>query len=312
MESWYGSAEFALMKNLREKIQLAPYTSWLVGGAAEFFCTPTNLEELIEAQNWATQKKLPVTVLGGGSNVLIADSGISGLVICLKSFSRLEVEESGKENTRRLHLNALAGTSKSELLKVFLKYKLAPALFLAGLPGDVGGGIVMNAGVAESFKPREFVEITDWIEVLRPNSQIERINAKNLQWAYRHCNGWQPGIIVRVGMSWSLEPDASILENVKSANKARLSKQPLDMPSCGSVFVNPTGHKAAQLIDSCGLKGFTVGEAQVSLKHANFIVNLGKATAKDILAVIEHVQKTVAEKTGVQLQTEVVRLGRHG
>lgn len=128
-------------------------------------------------------------------------------------------------------------------------------------------------------------------------------------WNYRHSSGWQPGIVTRVHLKWKMEPDPSLLETVKKANHVRLSKQPLDKPSCGSVFKNPEGKKAAQLIDSCQLKGFQIGDAQVSLKHANFIVNLGEAKARDILSVICHVQKTVKEKTGVELKTEVVQMG---
>lgn len=293
------------MIEIKQHVPLASLTSWLVGGPAEYLCFPKNLDEVREAQQWAQQKNLPVTILGGGSNVLISDKGISGLVIALKNLTGAAT----REKNGRLEVEAWAGTGKSELLKIFLKQKLAPALFLAGLPGDIGGGIVMNAGVAESFKPREFVEITDWIEVLRPDGSLQRMAKNELHWTYRHSSGWQPGVIVRVGLSWLLEPDASILEQVKQANKIRLSKQPLDMPSCGSVFVNPEGHKAAQLIDSCGLKGFSVGDAQVSVKHANFIVNKGEAKASDILQVIEHVQKTVLQQKNVRLQTEVVRLG---
>ncbi len=293
------------MMDIKSNVQLAPLTSWLVGGPAEFLCLPENLEDLKQAQQWAQQQNLPVTILGGGSNVLISDQGIRGLVIALKNFGGTSVQEAGG----RLQITAWAGTGKSELLKIFLKHKLAPALFLAGLPGDVGGGIVMNAGVAESFTPREFVELTDWIEILRPDGSVQRMENRELHWSYRHSTGWQPGILIRAGFSWQLQADPTILDQVRQANKVRLSKQPLDMPSCGSVFVNPVGHKAALLIDSCGLKGFTVGDAQVSMKHANFIVNKGLAKASDILQVIEHVQATVLSQKNVRLQTEVVRLG---
>ena len=122
-------------------------------------------------------------------------------------------------------------------------------------------------------------------------------------------HGWQPGIIVQVGLSWPMHIDEKILDKVRDANRVRLSKQPLDMPSCGSVFVNPQGHKAAQLIEFCGLKGRQCGEAQVSLKHANFIVNLGNAKATDIWQLILDVQQAVKSKTGVELKTEVVQLG---
>jgi UDP-N-acetylmuramate dehydrogenase len=284
---------------------LAKYTSWLIGGVADEYVEPTSLEELKTAVEYSHSMKLAITILGGGSNVLISDKGIRGLVINLRKFSGTQVHESD-----RLNIEALAGTGKSELLKIFLKYKLAPALFLAGLPGDVGGGVVMNAGVAEGFSPREFVEIIDWVEVLRLNDlSVHRLQKSELHWKYRHCEGWQPGIIVKAGISWPNQPDETILAKVRDANKTRLSKQPLDMPSCGSVFKNPDGHKAAQLIDSSGLKGKTIGAAQVSLKHANFIVNLGGATAVDTWSLIQTVKAEVARVKGVELVTEVVRLG---
>lgn len=291
---------------ISQNVNLAEYTSWLVGGNADNFCLPETLDDLKEAVSFATSHSMPITILGGGTNVLVSDSGIAGLTICLRRFSKISTfEKDGK-----LYIEAFSGTAKSELLKTFLKQKLAPALFLAGLPGDVGGGVVMNAGVAEAFVPREFMDFVDWVEVLTLDLQTIRFNKNQLTVKYRHTDGWQPHIIVNVGMSWPLETDPTILEKVREANKSRLSKQPLDMPSCGSVFKNPEGHKAAQLIDSTGLKGFRVGDAQVSLKHANFIVNLEKATAENIWAVITHVQKTVEKEKGVKLTTEVVRLGR--
>jgi UDP-N-acetylmuramate dehydrogenase len=292
------------MIEIKKDILLAPYTSWLIGGPAEFFALPESLEDIKELLAWAKKNSHKITIIGGGSNVLISDQGIKGLTICLKNFSKVEI----KEENHRLQMICDAGASKSELLRHFIKRKLAPALFLAGLPGDIGGGVVMNAGVAENFRPREFVEITDWIEVLRFDGKIERILGEKLQWSYRHCVGWAPGIIVRVAVGWPIEPDETILDQVKAANKVRLSKQPLDMPSCGSVFINPEGHKSAQLIDSCGLKGFKIGDAQVSMKHANFIVNLGKATADDTWKLIQHVQQTVLKEKGIHLKTEVIRL----
>lgn len=293
---------------IREQVKLAPYTSWLVGGPAEFLAEPRSIEEARESLQWADQRKLPVTVLSGGTNVLVSDKGIRGLVLAMKRLVGVSIEE----RQGRIHLDCLSGTSKSELLKIFLKHRLAPALFLAGLPGDVGGGVAMNAGIGEMLVPREFVEITDWIDVLRgPEAQykVERIEASKLRWSYRHCEGWKPGVIVRAGLSWANEPQADILQRVKQANQVRLSKQPLDMPSCGSVFVNPANHKSGQLIESSQLKGFKIGCAQVSPKHANFIVNTGGATATDIHQVIRHVQATVKEQTGVELKTEVVYLG---
>lgn len=284
----------------------AEYTSWLVGGSAEYICFPENEEQLKEALQYSKQNQLPITVLGGGSNVLISDDGILGLTICLRRFSQISHEVKND----RLLIECLSGTAKSELLKLFLKYKLAPALFLAGLPGDVGGGVVMNAGVAESFYPREFMELVNEIEVIGFDGEVKTFKSSDLQVTYRHTEGWQPGIVTKVKISWPLQIEEDILQRVREANKTRLTKQPLDMPSCGSVFKNPENAKAAQLIDQCGLKGFQIGDAQVSLKHANFIVNLGHAKAADIWNVILHVQKTVWDQKGIQLKTEVVRLGR--
>lgn len=295
---------------IERNVKLAPLTSWLVGGPAEYFAEPRNLEELEAALTWARSEKQEVTVISGGTNVLVSDQGVRGLVVSLRKMSALEARvENG-----RLVIECLAGTSKSELLKTFLKHRLEPALFLAGLPGDVGGGVVMNAGIGEMWRPREFVEIVDWIEVMRWSEEKERfdiIRFRNdeLKWSYRHCEGWRPGVIARVGISWPNEPKADILQRVKQANQTRLTKQPLELPSCGSVFVNPPGHKSGRLIEECGLKGFAIGGAQISAKHANFIVNTGGATASDISRLIEHARETVKTRTGIDLKTEVIRLG---
>lgn len=288
-----------------ENFKLAPFTSWQVGGPADFLARPRTVDEVREAQEWAARQKLPLHILGGGSNVLISDKGLRGLTILLKELTGTQMREEGG----RLHIECLSGTGKSDLLKIFLKHKLAPALFLAGLPGDVGGGIVMNAGVGEALVPREFTEITEWVEVLKPDGSVQRYRHGDIQWSYRHSQGWQPGTIVRAGISWPMEPDPEVLAKVREANRIRLTKQPLDLPSCGSVFVNPPGEKAARLIESSGLKGLTEGGAQVSLKHANFIVNKGGATARDIAALIGKVRETVLAKTGIELKTEVVFMG---
>lgn len=289
---------------IKQDVALSGYTSWLIGGRAQFYAQPKNLDELKSAVQFAERKSLPITILSGGSNVLISDKGVNGLVIHMSRFSGTQLDE----RDGRLILTALSGTPKSELLKIFLRYQLEPALFLAGIPGDVGGGIVMNAGVGEALKPREFVEITDWIRVLRGGG-IVTYTRDELKWSYRHCEGWGGGIIIEIGMSWPLKKDPDILQKVREANGIRLKKQPLDKPSCGSVFRNPDGDRAGRLIEGLGLKGFRIGDAQVSEKHANFIVNLGQATAGDTRRVIEHVQAVVKEKTQISLKTEVVYMG---
>ncbi len=293
------------MIDLQENISLKTYTSLNVGGPAEFFVAPTNIEEVKTAVAWGLLHNHNITILGGGSNTLISDDGIQGLVICMR---KLKGVESRIENGR-VYIEAKAGSPKTLLLREFLKYKLQPSEFLAGLPGDVAGGVVMNAGIGEkTIKPREFCEIIDWVEVLRDN-KVMRFTKDELQFSYRKSKGWQPGIIVKVGFVWENEPDETIMERVKALNRLRTTKQPLEFPNGGSVFVNPPGYKSGRLIEECGLKGYRVGDAQVSEKHGNFIINLGGAKAKDILQLIKHVQDTVLEQKGVALQPEWVMLG---
>jgi UDP-N-acetylmuramate dehydrogenase len=259
---------------------------------------------------WARAQNLPVTVLSGGSNVLVSDDGIAGLVILLKNFSKIE---STTINGNKTSVVCQAGAPKSELLKVFIKQRQSAAIFLAGLPGDVGGGVVMNAGVGHDISPKEFCEIVEWVEWIDLSStdfKIIRKNKSDIQWFYRKTKGWQPGIITRVGIVWDEPADDTVLKRLQESNKRRMGSQPLQLPSCGSVFKNPPGNKSGRLIEECGLKGYQVGGAQVSEKHANFIVNVGGATAKDILAVHHHVRDTVKKQKGVLLETEYVFLGR--
>lgn len=249
----------------------------------------------------------PVTVLGDGTNVLISEAGIKGLVICMKNLVGVE-EEVSESHVRVI---CMAGTAKAQVLRCFLKNKLQSALFLAGLPGDVGGGVVMNAGVSEGYVPREFEEITDWIEVVTIESspQVKKYTHDEIQWSYRQSKGWQPGVIVRAQLSWPNKPDDEVMKSIRLATRNRLMKQPLDKPSCGSTFVNPPGDKAGRLIEAAGLKGFRQGNAYVSDKHANFIITEEGATANDVLAIIRHVQQTVQQKFAIELQTEIQFLG---
>ena len=288
---------------------LKDYNTWKVGGAADWCVRPSTQAEVQEAVNWGCDRQLPITVLSGGSNSLISDLGIEGLVILLDQFrgiSHLQVEN----NT--LSCEVLSGTPKSELLKVFVKHRLSPALFLAGLPGDVGGGVVMNAGVGHDIEPKEFKEIVEWFEYIpfAEPQNIIRKTTNQIKWVYRNTQGWGPGVITRVGIRWSEEPQEDLLQRLQASNKRRMSSQPLQWPSCGSTFKNPTGDKAGRLIDLCGLKKFRIGGAEVSDLHANFIINCGEATTQDILHVVHHVQQTVFDKYGIQLETEFKFLGR--
>lgn len=288
---------------------LSQMTSWLVGGKADHYCAPKDLDQLGEALLYAFEKNWPVSVLGGGSNILISDAGVRGLLIHTAGLQHIEVLQQKPD----FELRAWCGTPKSEVLKHFLKQKLAPAVFLAGLPGDVAGGVVMNAGVGHEVHPKEFCEIVSQFEVMSVNDkgQLQRkwVQKESVHWHYRRSENWQPGVITQVDLSWPYEPDPNVNKQVSLGNQRRKATQPLTSPSCGSVFKNPKGDHAGRLIETAGLKGYRFGGAQVSEKHANFIVNLGGATASDIHHVIEHVQNEVFNQFQISLTHEVIYLG---
>lgn len=321
-----------------ENIELKDVNWWKVGGRAQYFSAPKTIDELKYVLKSAHDKNWKYWVISGGSNVLIKDGLVQGLVISMHSLSGIEKIHTPKTDLtisggevlaeslkghpdtdlsdlkKDVLIECLAGTPKSEVAKIFIQNRLLPAVFLTGIPGDMGAGVVMNAGIGEARVPREFCEIVREIEVLRWDDQKKdlvflRIPGSKIQWEYRHSSGWQPGIITRVVVAWPFQPDVNVPKEVKEQTRKRVSTQPLDLPNCGSVFRNPVGHKSAQLIEGCGLKGFRVGGACVSKKHANFIVNDQGATAEDVHQVIEHVRATVFKEKGVQLKTEVVYIG---
>jgi UDP-N-acetylmuramate dehydrogenase len=291
---------------LQRNVSLKTLNWWRVGGEAEHFAAPRNLEDLISVYSEALKNKWPLHILSGGSNILVKEGIIKGLVLSLHDLKGII---SQNKTEQKLEIEAWAGTPKAEVARVFMQNKLPPAVFMTGIPGDIGGGVVMNAGVGEAIRPREFCEVVDWVEVLRPDLKLEKIKSQEIKWEYRHTSGWQPGIIVRVGMSWEYQPDIEVLNHVRKATQKRVQSQPLELPSGGSTFQNPPGEKAARLIDECGLKGRRVGGASVSTKHANFIVNDQNAKADDILALIHQVQSEVLQKKSISLQTEVILFG---
>ena len=295
--------------DIQKNISLKKFSSWKTGGLADFFCQPSSLEEIFFSLKWVKEKSLAITVLSGGTNTLISDQGIEGLVISMQKLNTFT--NSVKNN--RLYITAQAGVPKAKLMQIFLKHKLSPALFLCGLPGDVGGGVVMNAGIsAKDIVPREFGEIVDHIKVIQ-NNQLVCIDKKDLIFKYRFSDGWMNGeqnIIYEAALSWPMEPVPQIMEQIRDTALKRSKSQPLQSASCGSVFKNPLNTSAGFLIDQCQLKGHTIGKASVSEKHANFIVNQGGATAQDIHQLILFIQEKVKKQHNILLQTEVKYLGR--
>ena len=213
-----------------------------------------------------------------------------------------------KEKNESLIITCQAGVLKSELMKIFKQYKLAPALFLSGLPGDVAGGVVMNAGAGGGLKPCEFSEIVQSFKTMSAKGSRTYYN-KDIQWSYRESSGWKKSVIYEVHLKWPLIEESDLNNKIKQEIKKRRASQPLNQASCGSVFKNPLPLFAGQLIEKAGLKGVQQGKAQISEKHANFIVNLGGASAQDIHKLITLTQQKIYDLFQKRLETEVHYLG---
>lgn len=302
---------------IQEKVNLSAYTSWKVGGDAEFFVLPENEDEILEALNWAKLKDVPVTYIGGGTNILVSDKGVKGLVVCLKKMNL--IEDLSDESMFRIKCGA--GVLKMKAMRRFLKEDLTPALFLSGLPGDVAGGVVMNAGVSEKeVSPKEFVEIVESFKVIEEIDGafvVKNYQHKDIDWFYRRTTGWGPGLIFEVVLVCSRDLVLEGLKKkVKDAQELRASKQPLGEPSCGSVFRNPyedenniEKRSAGFLIEKVGLKGYQYGGAEISRKHANFIVNKKGSTALDIHCAVSIAREKVHHEFGVVLHAEFKYVG---
>ncbi|MEM7645778.1 MAG: FAD-binding protein, partial [Pseudomonadota bacterium] len=194
---------------------LKELTSWKVGGEAQHYCAPSSRDEVWEALEWASDQGVSYTLLGGGTNVLVSDTGIAGLVIHTHQLKDVSTEL--RDNHWVIH--AQGGALKSEVLKVFLKHRLEPAIFLAGLPGDMAGGVVMNAGVGHRGTPKDFSEIVDSFEVIWLSETGERksetYSKEQVQWFYRKSSGWHQGVITQVTVSWPNDYDESVLERLR-------------------------------------------------------------------------------------------------
>ena len=283
---------------IQRNIPLAKYTTLRVGGAADYFAEPSSEAQLTVLLNAAREAGVPALLMGNGSNLLIKDGGFRGLVIRLgKAFSAIDPIENG--------LYAQAGALLSNLARAAADASLTGLEFAQGIPGTVGGGVYMNAGAygGELGKQIEFVRALD-------GGTVRDIPAGDMDFSYRHSRAMTEGMIV-LGAAFRLEKgDKDAIEaQMRDLAARRKEKQPLEYPSAGSFFKRPAGHFAGALIQEAGLKGYTVGGAQVSEKHAGFLINVGNATAADFLALMAHVQDTVEEQSGVRLEPEVRVIG---
>jgi UDP-N-acetylmuramate dehydrogenase len=296
----------AVPLSLRRTVQLAEYTTWKVGGPAQWFAEPDSLEQLQHLLAWAEAEGLERRVIGAGSNLLISDAGLEGLTVCNRRLQGAELDGSGG------WIEARAGEPIPTLARRAARAGLAGLEWSVGIPGTVGGAVVMNAG-AQGGCTAEVLESITVIDPRRPDAPFVLHN-RDLDYAYRHSRLQQEALVV-LSARFRLQPgqDPAVVSRLTSANlHSRTSTQPYQQPSCGSVFRNPEPSKAGQLIEALGLKGLSIGGAQVSPIHANFIVNTGRASAEEIERLIGEVQRRVQQAHGIALHPEVKRLGPFG
>lgn len=281
-------------------VALARYTSLRIGGPADAIATPADLTELRKVLGVCTEHALPTIVLGAGFNVLIREGGIRGVVLRLKKLRRIDADGPNL-------ICVEAGASHATITRYCVEHALTGLEFGAGIPGTLGGWLAMNAGIGV----REMKDVVFDIDILdRTGKQSLRIARNELDFHYRALEGLQPGsVIVAARLRVEASERAKVQSEIDRLLADRQASQPIDIPSCGSVFRNPPDRFAGQLIEAAGLKGAREGAAQISRVHANFIVNHGGATASDVLRLIERAQAKVAEETGIRLETEVKLLG---
>ena len=275
------------------------HTSFRIGGNADIYISPKSSEEIQSILFLAKKYDVPVTVMGNGSNLLVSDKGIRGIVIQIgEDMSTILVK--GEKIT------AQAGALLKTIGEKALQSSLEGFAFAAGIPGSLGGAVCMNAGAYGG----EIKDILVEADVLTEDLQIKKFSTQQLQFSYRHSIIPEKGYIV-LSATFLLKKgnQKEIAQKMTELAQQRREKQPLNFPSAGSIFKRPQGYFAGKLITDAGLKAYSIGDAQVSQKHGGFIVNKGNATCADVLALIEHCQKTVFEKFGVMLETEVKMIG---
>jgi UDP-N-acetylmuramate dehydrogenase len=286
---------------IKAQVSLAGYTSYRVGGPAQWCVAPRNLEALQASFEYGITHKLPITVLGAGSNLLVSDCGIPGLVIVTRHLRHSHFEpETGL-------LTVAAGEPIPALAWEAATLGWQGLEWAVGIPGTIGGAVVMNAGAHNSC----IADILVSAEVLLPNGTVENLSKEQLGYSYRTSILQRSNKIITKA-TFQLQPGANpaeVLAITKHHKQHRLSTQPYHLPSCGSVFRNPKPYAAGWLIEQTGLKGYQIGKAQVAQRHANFIVNCGGASAWDIFNLIHHVQQQVQERWSILLEPEVKMIG---
>lgn len=289
---------FAESLNLKYDVNknLSDYTTFKVGGPAEIFVEPENLQQISSVIKYCDENGIDIHTIGKGSNLLVSDTGVKGVVLHFgNNFSDIHLID---DET----LYCSAGVSLIKLCKFALENSLSGLEFAYGIPGSVGGAVFMNAGAYGG----EIKDVILYSEHLDKNGNEGRFDIDELEMSYRH-SVYSSGNYYITGAAFKLKKSdkAEIKSKMDELFNKRYEKQPMDKPSAGSTFKRPEGAFASALIDECGLKGYRVGKAEVSTKHAGFVVNIGGATSNDILKLIDDIKKIVKEKTGFLLEPEV-------
>lgn len=276
------------------------HTNFKIGGNADVFVIAKNIEEIKCVIKFSKENNILLTILGNGSNVLVSDKGIRGIVL------QVGTKEIKIEKQKNALVEVEAGVMLGALAQVLLKQSISGFEFAAGIPGSIGGAIRMNAGAYGG----EMKDIVKDVTVLNEKGEISVLTNEECEFSYRHSRFTNSKeIVIKVTLELPLGNEAEIKAKMDEYDQSRREKQPLNLPSAGSTFKRGSDFITAKLIDECGLKGYTSGDAQVSTLHAGFVVNLGNATAQDVLNVVNHVKQVVLEKTGKQIELEVELLG---
>lgn len=276
------------------------HTTFRIGGPADYLVLPQTAEEVAKIVALCKEQQEPWYIMGNGSNLLVSDEGVRGVVIqLLRNFNQIQVEGT--------QIRMQAGAQNAAVARQALDASLAGFEFAAGIPGTIGGAVVMNAGAYGG----EMKDILKEVTVLDQEGQIRTLPAEELELGYRTSIIARKGYLVLEAV---IELKPGNAEDIKAVmddlKEKRVTKQPLEYPSAGSTFKRPQGYFAGKLIMDAGLRGFTVGGAQISEKHCGFVINKGNATAKDVTDLMEETKKIVMEKFGVVLEPEVKRLGQ--
>ena len=295
--------DFNINENLGEFFYDEPmrnHTSFCLGGPAKLLIKPKDEETLIEILREIKKNNYNFYILGNCTNIIVKDKGFDGIIIKLKN----KLKDLKKVSDTEIY--AGAGVSLKKVSEFAMENSLTGLEFAHGIPGSLGGGVVMNAGAYDG----EMKNVIKSVRLLDENFKVIEVSCQNMNFSYRHSLVQERDLIV-LGATFSLSPGNKddIREKYEEFDKRRAEKQPLDLPSAGSTFKRPSGYFAGKLIDDSGLRGFTHNGAGISEKHCGFVVNKNNATAKDVLETIEIVQKVVHDKFGVNLEREVKIIG---